>query len=393
MKLELARTTLRNNAPRARALRALRGWINEGVLRAGDVLPAERDISMRLGVGLATVQRAIRVMEKEGLVTRCAGRTRTVTAPAGRPSGMLADAILVIAEAVDMRPGQPVYGWGGYVGAGALHALGECGLHATLISPRHLNETMLRTLLESRPRGLIVPEVDLPCADMLAWLKTAAASGVPTVVFGDERGTERFDRVVPDHRTGSYALTQWLLGQGRRAIRQYWTARAPSRWAEARREGYEQAMREAGLVPLTPIRRLRGVYPELPAEELFLLDAQADAGAMIPYVLGAEPMDAIMVDTDGNVAALAAALKMMGKIPNQDVTLVGYDDYWDQATSRSMDATPPAASVNKRNFECGRALLRLLRERLDGQLPPEPQVRLVEPTLCVRGAEPVRSVV
>lgn len=393
MSLELARASLRNDAPRARALRALRGWIKEGVLRAGDVLPAERDISTRLGVGLGTVQRAIRVMEKEGLISRCAGRTRMVTAPTERSSGMLADSILVIAEAVDMRPGQPVYGWGGYVGAGALHAVGECGLNATLVSPRHLSESMLRTLLASRPRGLIIPEVDLPCADTLAWLDAAAASGVPTVVFGDESGTERFDRVVPDHHTGSYELTQWLLSQGRRAIRQYWTDRSPSRWAEARRSGYEQAMREAGFAPLTPILRLRGAYPDLSPAELFTAEAQADAGAMIPYTVGGEALDAIMVHTDGHVASVAAALKMLGKVPNQDVMLVGYDDYWEQATSRLMDATPPAASVNKCNFECGRALLGLLRERLDHSLPPEPQVRLVKSRLCVRDIELVRDVV
>jgi DNA-binding LacI/PurR family transcriptional regulator len=301
--------------------------------------------------------------------------------------------VVVIADAVDMRPDQPIYGWGGYVGAGALHALGEDTLHAMLVSPQHLDEESLSRLLAGRPRGLIVPEIDIPNVNVQRWLELASESKTPTVVFGDEAGSEPFDRVVPDHATGAYELTKWLIQLGRRTIRQYWTNAVQTRWMQARREGYERAMREAGLEPLESITRSRGAYVGLDFAGEFAAEAQAAAGALIPYTIGGMPTDALMIDTDGNVAMVASALSMLNKVPNRDVVLVGYDEYWDQSTSNAFNATPPLASVNKNNFECGRALSMLLHERLDGQLPPEPQVRLIKPTLTVRDAESSRSAV
>jgi DNA-binding LacI/PurR family transcriptional regulator len=384
---------LQNEAPRARAVRALRGWIADGVLRAGEVLPAERELSVKLGVGLGTVQRAIRMMENEGLIIRRAGRTRMVAAPAERSEGVLADSVVVIADAVDMRPGQRIYGWGGYVGAGALHGLNEDTLHAMLVSPQHLDEEALSRLLAGGPRGLIIPEIDVPNVNIQRWLELASESKTPTVVFGDEPGSELFDRVVPDHATGAYELTKWLIQLGRRAIRQYWTNAVPTRWMQARREGYERAMREAGLTPLESISRSRGAYTGLDFAGEFAAEAQAAAGALIPCTIGGMPTDALMVDTDGNIAMVACALAMLNKVPNKDVVLVVYDEYWDQAPSNDFNATPPLASVNKNNFECGRALSMLLHERLDGKLPPEPQVRLIKPALVVRDAESSRSAV
>jgi DNA-binding LacI/PurR family transcriptional regulator len=384
---------LQNEAPRARAVRALRGWIADGVLQAGEVLPAERELSIKLGVGLGTVQRAIRMMETEGLIVRRAGRTRMVAAASERNEGVLADSVVVIGDAVDMRPDQPVYGWGGYVGAGALHGLGEDKLHAMLVSPQHLDVESLTRLLAGHPRGLIVPEIDIPNLNIQHWLELASSANTPTVVFGDEPGSEPFDRVVPDHATGAYELTMWLIKLGRRAIRQYWSNPLQTRWMQARREGYERAMREAGLEPLEPINRPRGAYSGLDFAAEFAAEAQACAGALIPYTIGGKPTDAIMVDTDGNVAMVASGLSMLNKVPNRDVVLVGYDEYWDQASTNQLNSTPPLASVNKNNFECGRALSMLLHERLDGKLPPEPQIRLIKPTLCVRDAESSRSAV
>ena len=47
----------------------------------------------------------------------------------------------------------------------------------------------------------------------------------------------------------------------------------------------------------------------------------------------------------------------------------------------------PVATVDKRNHECGRQMIRLLLERIEGRLPPEPQCRVVEPELIVTDAK------
>jgi DNA-binding LacI/PurR family transcriptional regulator len=331
------------------------------------------------------------MMEVEGLIIRRTGRTRTVAGHADRPEGVLVNSVIVIAEAMDIQSDLPVYGWGGYVGAGAVRALGEEGLHAMLVSPQRLDSESLSRLLAGHPRGLIVPEIDLPTANTQRWLELAAESRTVAVVFGDEVGSEVFDRVVPDHATGAYELTRWLLQQGRRAIRQFWTNGPPTRWAQARRAGYKRAMKEAGLEPLEEICRTQGEYPTLDGPGIFAAEAEATAGTLIPYAMGAKPTDAIMVDTDGHVAMIASAMSKLGKVPNKDIWLVGYDDYWDQSPTAEFNATPPLASVDKRNFECGRQMSMLLHERLEGKLPSEPQVRLIKSTLSIRDPKSIRS--
>lgn len=55
--------------------RALRRWIALGLLRPGDQLPPERELSERLGIGRRTLREAIRVLNDEGLVRTVKGRS------------------------------------------------------------------------------------------------------------------------------------------------------------------------------------------------------------------------------------------------------------------------------------------------------------------------------
>jgi GntR family transcriptional repressor for pyruvate dehydrogenase complex len=52
----------------------LRREITLGLLRTGDALPPERELAAMFGVARATIQRAVRVLEADGLVTARRGR-------------------------------------------------------------------------------------------------------------------------------------------------------------------------------------------------------------------------------------------------------------------------------------------------------------------------------
>lgn len=378
--------SLRNDAPRSRALRTLRGWVKDGVWAPGEMIPAEREISTRLGVGLGTVQRAIKVMEREGLIVKHPGRTRTVARPADADRGVLAGAVLVLSEVADVQGDPAAYGWAGYVASGVLNGLAGQQVHGMVLDPRSLDDATFERMVASGPLGLIVPELDASDVDWMKWAQRAAAAKLPVVVFGDEAGCEAFDRVVPDHQAGAFELAQWLIAQGRRDIHQMMPTGPTRRWALARRRGYEQALHAAGLTPAEPLLFAEGEFPGLSVVESSRMLAQTLAGALAPLALRGAPFDALMALTDGNVPALAAALKLLGRTPNTDVALVGYDDYWDQAPSREADPTPPLATVSKNNFQIGRELAALLLQRRGNQLPAEPQLRLVKPTLRVRTA-------
>ena len=374
-----------NVSPRARALETIRDWIAGGELKPGSILPPERELAGRLGVSLGSIQRALRVLEDEGSLDRHGTRTRTVAQKAAVAPGLLDGAVLVVSDCTNANADPNAYGWSGYVTAGILSALSAQKLHAMVLDPRGLDLAQLDRMLSSGAGGLIVPEVEIPGSHPEIWAAHAKAAGVPVALFGDEPGCETFDRVVPDHEAGAYELTRWLLSTGRHAIRMLNNYEKPSRWASERRAGYERAMREAGHEPLSPVFCPEGLFPGLSAEAIFQAQSQSVAGALLPALSHEQPLDAIMAITDGTVFAAIAGLKLLGKTPNRDVAVVGYDDYWDQSNERNFEPTPPLATVNKRNVEIGRELVKMLLDRRDGRLPPESQRKLVAPVLKVRG--------
>lgn len=376
---------LRNQAPRAKALRALRQWIADGLWQPGETIPSERDIAARLNVGLATVQRAIKVLEDEGQIIKHQGRTRTVARLREDEKRLMSDSVLVIGEWADVQGGVEPFGWGGYVALGAIRAISEAGLHAMVMPPQTFEEARFDRLLASEPMGLIVPEIEPPNTIGQTWARRAREMNLQTVVFGDEQWCRDFDRVAPDHESGAYELTKWLIARGRRHIRQYWTLQVEQfAWARARQRGYIRAIEEAGLQPLDPIVSLDPNYAIDDPRVVFQARSQAAAGAMVPFVLGAGTTDAIMVVSDGSVGTVASGLRLLGKIPNVDIELVGYDAYWDQTEFREWEPAPPLATVDKNNLEAGRQLTTMLLERRAGKLPEERQLRLVGPILKVR---------
>ena len=387
MHLAQASLEMKNGSPRARALRAVRQWIADGLLEGGETLPPERDISLKLGVGLGTVQRVLKLLQDEGTIVKHAGRTRTVSESRDHVRGVLKDSVVVIDDWTDPFPALRSPGWSLFVTEGVLRGLGEMGLHAIVSQPRGIGEGNLDRLLASRPMGLIVPDIAAWGGDTSAFGFRALAAGVPVVIFGGEPGSESFDRVEPDHATGDYELTHWLLARGKKHIRQFWPFTWVKPWVTSRRRGYEQAMREAGLEPLEPIQGAQCAYPALDEALEFRSRVESTAGALVPFLLGDKPTDAIMAVNDGIAVQSIAAIRLLGKIPNVDVEVVGYDDFWEESPDRRFELVGPLATVDKNNVECGRRLVSLLVERNQNKLPMEPQIRSVKPTLRVLGSK------
>src|SRR3954465_421130 len=89
-------TSLSGDAPRVRAMRNLREWIEKGVLRPGEPLPPERVLAQKLNVGRATLQRALAVLESEGLLKFHGGHTRIVVDTRQSPAGMIRSAVALL---------------------------------------------------------------------------------------------------------------------------------------------------------------------------------------------------------------------------------------------------------------------------------------------------------
>ena len=353
----------------------MRRWLSAGRYAPGSLLPSERDLADRLGLARGTVRQALADLEAEGRLQRSAGRGWVVAAVAARPTTL----VLVSAFDVTNASGQGmVTGWENFIQVGILREAANAGLDSLLLRPARVMAEGISALTASRPAGVVFLDAGSAAAE---WGAQLLATGIP-VAAHEYDAVDPCDRVVADQAAGCELLTVWLLGQGRRRILRCWCSVPPGypAWLRLRDAGYERAMRAAGLAPLPALVPAPGEQP--PGDSAFALRVRVAAGWLAPHVLGPEPVDAILVASDGIVATIAAACRELGR---PELPVAGYDNYWMDIDPAWYDGVPclPVASVDKQNARIGAELVRLLTDRAAGRLAAGPVVRLVPPRLVI----------
>ncbi len=367
--------------PRARVVRSVKEWISEGVIMPGQPLPAERELAQNLGVTRNTVRRALEMLDAEGVLRSQNGRARIVQDTKAR-GGLLENAIAVVTTASDQPwVGHRQSGWSEYIAHGVLHAARQTGMHAVALQPQRLADRDIYRLIAERPCGVIFTDVKEWTDQALQWAQALQHAGLPVVLYGDQHDS-LYDRVNSDHESGAYQLARWLLEAGRCRPLLVWPSPPLGYWFARRRAGYERAVREAGLESLTPLTTTL-LDVEFIGRQEFEESVRHLSEALKPYFSGKTPVDALMASSDSDTFALAAACRLCGRKPGEDVLIVGYDNYWSDSTARQWESAVPAATIDKLNPRMGTALVELLLQRAHNQLPLAPQRRVIEPELVV----------
>lgn len=371
----------------------LRQKIDSGELQAGDRLPSYTELRVRYGLTQPTVDRGHALLERDGYIERIRGRGTFVALRQGANSkrksgsGLLGKSILLIApETKSPHPGHNQPGWAELLVLGAIHHLRVNKQPTLTLHPTSLEAQDISDLIADQPAGVIVigdPVIEEPVLRAAARMRL---SGVPVVVYGDSPEVAEFDRVTSDHAQGSYDLARWLIDKGCRKIMEMWTAPADNYWFQRRHEGYKRAMSEAGLEVLQP--SLHPSYPDVNDDRQRFEHAIRLVAGYLAEHLSVNPVNAIMAATDGEVSVIAGACRLLHKEPNKDVLIVGYDHYWEDTLERKLEPTALMATVDKRNQEMGSELVRLLMQRIEGNLPAEAQLRLVKSDLVLLGNAP-----
>jgi DNA-binding LacI/PurR family transcriptional regulator len=360
-------------SPRRRAIALIREWIRAGRYGSGQALPAERELAKAIAVARVTVRSALAELVREGLLEASFRRQHRV-------AGLASGGLMSRTVAVLSKHHQKDHARRGYdlaIQLDTSRLLEQAGLHVLNLNPQTLLDGGLAHLLSQRPRAVLVT-YDVSESEVGPDLIAACAEArIPVAAYGYSPALRRCDVVTCDQEAGSHALTRWLLQRGRRRILRLWRVRGDSHWLRQRDAGHERALREAGIAALPPVV-VHGLPDGITDQAVWERTVRAIAGHLPEHLCGPTPIDAIMVASDPHTNQVAAALRLFGRVPNEDVDIVGYDHTWSDEPSRIWEATGPLATVDKRCERICQELAALVLDRIDGRLPEAPQRRVVE---------------
>jgi DNA-binding LacI/PurR family transcriptional regulator len=375
--------------PRSVVIRTVTEWLECGRLRPGEPLPSARALSRELRIDPRTVGVALNMLEEEGLIRQRSNGRRVVNggsranAPIASDS-FLSSSVVMIGGPLSHNALGPLAqrGWSLQLELAARAAIQDNGHHFVVFNLAQLRE-QLPQLLRHRPLGVIVADPEHVEGKLMPVLQEAARDGLHVAVYGDTDRYEAFDRVVSDHEAGCFALTRWLIGEGRRRpVLLLPDDGVELPWAQGRRAGYERACLEAGIQP-RPTIKLPRRDDGWGDPDAFMHKARVTAGHLAEALTGPDVPDALLAPSDGPAYAAAAACRLLHRRVHDDVMIVGYDNYWEGSPERRFEPFAPAATVDKRNDRIGHALVDLLVDRVAGNLPDAPQCRVIEPELIV----------
>lgn len=181
-------------------------------------------------------------------------------------------------------------------------------------------------------------------------LNEMAARKLPLVVWGGEMPQQLYASVGGDNVLGGTLATRHLLQLGRRRIAFIGDARLPEPWL--RRQGYAQALREAGVE----------VDPTL---ELAVPFEPGGAGGLVKEFCARQPgFDGVVCCSDVLALLTIQALRAAGRSVPGDVAVVGYDDM-----PLAAYCDPPLTTVHQPVAEAGAELVEALLGQLRGERP------------------------
>ncbi|MCB9138588.1 MAG: LacI family DNA-binding transcriptional regulator [Caldilineaceae bacterium] len=248
-----------------------------------------------------------------------------------------------------------------------IEAADAAGYHLLLFPTHNTDDETetYRTLARTgRVDGFIVASMDYDDPRVLLLQKL----NFPFVAFGRANADWEFPFVDVDGRAGVAAATRHLIEQGHtRLALLAWDGR--SRTGDARRNGYFQAMEEAGL--------------SINQDWVVQLPGDVEAGieatkTLLSLPAPQRPTAVVTVDDQLAIGAMRAA-QSAGLLVGPDFGVTGFDD-----TPGIQHYSPPLTSLRQPLHEVGREIVTRLIALIEGRTIPESII--LPPKLVVRGS-------
>jgi LacI family transcriptional regulator, galactose operon repressor len=210
----------------------------------------------------------------------------------------------------------------------------EPGFYERILRSRHVDGVIMTS-----------SDIDDPILPLLI------KDGGPMVLIGRHPYFLNVVSVDVENREGAREAVAHLIGLGHRRIGVI-NGQLEMEAALARRDGYKQALLEAGIA-IDPDLMVEGFYSETGAYQ-----------AMLKLLQLPQPPTAVFASSDTMAIAAMHAIRQHGLRVPDDIALIGYDDL-----PLAAYATPPLTSVHQPIGEMGAHAVRLLVEQIKGQGP------------------------
>jgi DNA-binding LacI/PurR family transcriptional regulator len=328
--------------------------------------PTLEEVAVAAGVGRGTVSRVINgspqvsVAAKEA-VERAIAELGYVPNPAARAlvTQRTDSVALVISESEGRLFGEPFFA-GIIRGISAMLAETPLQLWLALatspaervrvnqhLTPQHVDGVLLLSLHADDPLPAMLAERDLPVVLGGRFARMLDAPGEDGVSFVDV-----------DNSGGARQATSHLVNAGRRRIATI-TGPLDMGVGIARLAGYREALTASGL----------DVVDDLIGYGDF---SEASGTAAMRSLLAADPdIDAVFAASDPMALGALRVLRDAGRRVPADVAVVGFDD-----SVLASQTLPTLTSVHQPVEEMGRAMARLLYEKINGVEPSQPYIIL-----------------
>lgn len=359
----------------------LKRHIERGELRPGDRLWSESELCDRFGVSRGTVREALDVLASEGLLQRIAGKGTFIAEPAqARQPKLLGMIVPYLRDSLttDMLRGAE----------SVLHRAGYSLIFCHSDGDLQVERAQFERLRAEGVSGIIL----FPLAEdnEAAILRQYFGADFPLVVIDRRLPGLQTDAVLADNKQGALLAVRHLLSGGHTRIA---CITAPDRPTsiQDRINGYEQALREAGILPLAAVSL--ALRPGQPSGGSTLPDYTEDELAPVANLLKMRDAPTALFCINDFIAlgVMRHLLAHRARVPH-DVALVGFDDL---AISAYMPV--PLTTVAQPKQAIGMQAAELLLSRLakpalaprEVILPTELVIRASSGAL--RNSEPVAS--
>ncbi len=331
----------------------LRQRVLTGSLPDGTKLPPLRELAEQFEVSTMTVRQAIQCLEREGHVHRIPGVGAFVCPPA-TPAKTVAQKTLTFA-ATDLTSAFEMGLARGIERAGRNRGWAVQILDA-YHDPEVEAENMARLPGSGCQGAIVLPTWgDNRCIEGLFRLQT---SGFPVVVADRIPPGLAADFVESNHEKGAYKATRHLLQHGHSRV--FILAPPPQVSSIAARiQGYERALRSAGVAPQPEWK----IWLDLGIQDNAFRAQKRWLGgyqAILPVLREHSPPLAIFAVDPYTAWGVYEACRETGMRIPEDVSIVGFDD-----SEIALAMRPPITIIRQRTEEIGQAAVVLLEQICD----------------------------